>query len=366
MKKQLSNVKMTVISLLVLFNFSFIFSQNFDFTITDANMTVQVGADVCNSVMESGDLLGAFFSNSQGELENAGYQEFLGEQLAIAVWASEAGVGNGFAAGENIQWAMYDSSEGYTILLDSEMNTLPPFSSTFVSNGFGQVISLDVASTGGCADNNDLVSPLDCATASSALGCDFVYNGALISDACPETCDSCEDCSDNNDLVSPLDCATASSALGCDFNYNGVLISDACPETCDSCGGTPPVLGCTDEDAINYDLTATEDDGSCIITGCTCDLATNYLSTATIDDGSCVILSGGCGDSDADNYSGDSCSGSLFVASDCEYASVDVVIGPFDYTITDANMTVQVSSSTATWNGGSPPPNGSLLGAFFY
>ena len=28
-------------------------------------------------------------------------------------------------------------------------------------------------------------------------------------------------------------------------------------------------------------------------------------------------------------------------------------------------MTVQVSGSAATWNGGSPPPNGSLLGAFF-
>ena len=143
-------------------------------------------------------------------------------------------------------------------------------------------------------------------------GCDFTYNGTLISDACPETCDSCEDSSDNNDLVSPLDCATASAALGCDFTYNGTLISVSCPETCDSCGGTAPVLGCTDEDAINYDPTATDDDGSCIITGCTCDLAFNYLSTATIDDGSCVILSGGCGDSNADNYSGDSCSGSVF------------------------------------------------------
>ena len=223
MKKQLLNVKMTVISLLVFFNLSFIFSQNFNFTITDANMTVQVGADVCSSVMDSGDLLGAFFTNSQGELENAGYQEFLGDQLAIAVWASEAGVGNGFAAGESIQWAMYDSSEGSTVLLDSEMNSSPPFSSTFVSNGFGQVTSLAVATSGGCADNND--------------------------------------------LVSPLDCATASAALGCDFTYNGTLISDACPETCDSCGGTAPVLGCTDEDAINYDPTATDDDGSCIITG---------------------------------------------------------------------------------------------------
>ena len=50
---------------------------------------------------------------------------------------------------------------------------------------------------------------------------------------------------------------------------------------------------------------------------------------------------------------------SIFHAPDCQYAPVDVVIGPFDYTITDATVTVQVSGSAVTWNGGSPSPNGS-------
>ena len=103
-------------------------------------------------------IIRVFFTNSQGELENAGYQEFLGDQLAIAVWASEAGVGNGFAAGESIQWAMYDSSEGSTILLDSEMNSSPPFHLRLFQMDLGT--SLAVATSGGCADNNDLVSPL--------------------------------------------------------------------------------------------------------------------------------------------------------------------------------------------------------------
>ena len=51
------------------------------------------------------------------------------------------------------------------------------------------------------------------------------------------------------------------------------------------------VLGCTDPTAVNYDATATVDDGSCIYTvvsGCTDSTATNYDATAMVDDGSCT------------------------------------------------------------------------------
>ena len=47
-------------------------AQDFIYTITDANMTVQVPADVSSDVMDSGDLLGAFFTNGDGDLQNAG------------------------------------------------------------------------------------------------------------------------------------------------------------------------------------------------------------------------------------------------------------------------------------------------------
>jgi len=46
--------------------------------------------------------------------------------------------------------------------------------------------------------------------------------------------------------------------------------------------------GCMDPEAVNYDPTATEDDGSCIRLGCTNSLAVNYNPSATYDDGSCV------------------------------------------------------------------------------
>ena len=65
--------------------------------------------------------------------------------------------------------------------------------------------------------------------------------------------------------------------------------------------------GCTDPMAINFDSTASVDDGSCvvIIEGCTCDEATNYNPIATLDDGSCSfpIPVLGCTYPDANNYS---------------------------------------------------------------
>lgn len=66
------------------------------------------------------------------------------------------------------------------------------------------------------------------------------------------------------------------------------------------------IQGCTNPVAINYDNTATIDDGSCFFTlaGCTYSAADNYNDLATEDDGSCVFNTGtmGCTYSDADNY----------------------------------------------------------------
>jgi plastocyanin len=50
----------------------------------------------------------------------------------------------------------------------------------------------------------------------------------------------------------------------------------------------PPVFGCTDLNANNYDSLATVDDGSCVyVAGCTDSTACNYDPLADVDDGSC-------------------------------------------------------------------------------
>jgi LPXTG-site transpeptidase (sortase) family protein len=73
----------------------------------------------------------------------------------------------------------------------------------------------------------------------------------------------------------------------------------------------PPVSGCTNPLATNYNSLATVDNGTCILPpppavhGCTNSSATNYNSLATVDDGSCVFLPppiSGCTDHAANNY----------------------------------------------------------------
>ena len=56
----------------------------------------------------------------------------------------------------------------------------------------------------------------------------------------------------------------------------------------------PPIYGCTNPDAINYDSDANSDDGSCQILGCTQYDAFGYNPNANIDDGSCIPFYAGC------------------------------------------------------------------------
>jgi hypothetical protein len=65
-----------------------------------------------------------------------------------------------------------------------------------------------------------------------------------------------------------------------------------------------PIEGCTDLTAFNYNASAEVDDGSCeyYVFGCTNPSALNYNPEATINDGSCVAVVEGCTDPEADNY----------------------------------------------------------------
>ena len=136
MKKELFFKRL--LSLVLILCSYFTYGQDFSFTVTDANMTVQVSQNVVlieGAEPECGSLLGGFFTNPDGDLQCAGYQEwctdFSNGQLAIALMASETGLNNGFATGEEITWILQDLS-GNAIVLDVEMNSSPPFSDTFI------------------------------------------------------------------------------------------------------------------------------------------------------------------------------------------------------------------------------------------
>ncbi|MFQ3332221.1 MAG: hypothetical protein ACI8ZH_000102, partial [Flavobacteriales bacterium] len=66
---------------------------------------------------------------------------------------------------------------------------------------------------------------------------------------------------------------------------------------------SPCLLGCMDSSALNYNSTASVDDGSCCyISGCTDSSALNYNPIACIDDSSCIPNVFGCMDAMAYNY----------------------------------------------------------------
>lgn len=105
--------------------------------------------------------------------------------------------------------------------------------------------------------------------------------------------------------VNFVDCATSTGAdLNINFNSTAgqlyfIMIQEQDGDagwTVSGClsvtNNVPPVLGCTDPLANNYNPLATVDDGSCTYnTGCTDPLATNYDPSAVVDDGSCIYPS---------------------------------------------------------------------------
>ena len=78
------------------------------------------------------------------------------------------------------------------------------------------------------------------------------------------------------------------------------------------------VLGCTDSTAVNYDPTATADDGSCFypIFGCTDPLAFNFDPFATADDSSCTYCTGNVLTVDMADSFGDGWNGNVLSVAD--------------------------------------------------
>lgn len=104
-----------------------------------------------------------------------------------------------------------------------------------------------------------------------------------------------------------------------DGYFNGVAVTAnrenvifSCPganSTCVQTAWTPPsgpsiVLGCLDQNAINFNPLANFNDGSCEypVEGCTDDAALNYNDDATVNDDSCEYPVEGCIDPLANNY----------------------------------------------------------------
>lgn len=122
-----------------------------------------------------------------------------------------------------------------------------------------------------------------------------------------------------------LSCAGCDDVNACNYNPQSVIVDNTLceyppnyPANTVDCNGDcindadqdlicdeDEVPGCTNPDADNYDASATDDDGSCILAGCTDPEAQNYNEGATEDNGTCEFLivgTQGCTYGDATNY----------------------------------------------------------------
>jgi len=116
-------------------------------------------------------------------------------------------------------------------------------------------------------------------------------------------CDGCINDTDGDGVCDELEVLGCTDNNACNFDINATEEDGSCQtlDACGVCGGdNSSCSGCTNPAADNYDATALFDDGSCTISGCTNPAADNYNAEANNDDGSCIIS--GCTNPDADNY----------------------------------------------------------------
>lgn len=186
-------------------------------------------------------------------------------------------------------------------------------------------------------DSTALIDDASCVFPGCTNGCACNYNpNACIDDGsceyadalgncggdCSSDMDGDDICDDEDDCVGMLDsCGICNGPgaiydCGCSDIPEGDCDCDGNqPDAIGACGGdcladadgngicdADEVLGCTVEEACNYDENATLNDGSCdflacLVFGCTNNSACNYDVEATVDDGSCKELDncGVCG-----------------------------------------------------------------------
>jgi len=169
--------------------------------------------------------------------------------------------------------------------------------------------------------------------------------------------------SSGNFIVLPIP-----TLLGCTdltmFNYNVIATDDD-----GSC--IAKIFACIDPIAVNYDANANTDDGSCIacVNGCTDATATNYASTATCDDGSCIACVNGCTDATATNYAptatcdDGSCIAVLNGCTDSTASNYNPLANTDDGSCTYPCLLNEVTLTLTdsygdTWNGGTLTING--------
>lgn len=107
------------------------------------------------------------------------------------------------------------------------------------------------------------------------------------------------------------------------------------------------IFGCTDPEALNFNINVTDDDGSCIeiILGCSDQSAYNYNPLANVDDQTCISVILGCMNDNFLEYNENA------NTSDESYCINEIVLGCQDdhYLEYNSNANVDDCSCNTTW-----------------
>ena len=332
----------------VLFSFIFLSQAQCDVSFTTlntgSNMTVLITPGALTGPLVSGDDLGVFYIDTDGEEVCGGSVAWTGGMVQISAFGDDSTTPekDGFLAGESIVFkAKSATGVVYDVIANPE--------STYTTNGQVNVLSMDYTEVD-CSGGGDDTASADCGidytalntgsnmtilvtpsalsgplVAGDPIGVFYTNNEGeeICAGSAAWTAGMLQISAFGDDATTPekdgfvtgenmIWKATSGSVSYLvtstpneTFTANGLTQITGLSYEEMSCGEiVGDVEGWTDPPAINYNPAATIDDGSCIaeVLGCMDELAFNYDATANTDDGSCIAVVLGCTDVTAFNY----------------------------------------------------------------
>jgi len=195
---------------------------DFDYELTGSNQSVLISSSVSvTGAIEDGSVIGAFYTNNDGELKCAGSGLWMNNQsVGLAIWGSLGIEDNGFAQGEELTWFL-ESLDGS--LVELLMIYGDGGANIYQTNSFRWISEIIVVESQGCTDDG------------------FVEYNPFSS-------------IDDGSCVTPV-------IYGC-LNSNSPFYNPNANSADNSCDPLA-IYGCTQAQFYEYNEWATVDDGSC-------------------------------------------------------------------------------------------------------
>jgi len=187
-----------------------------------------------------GDQIGVFYIDDFGQYVCSSTITWTGEVDALVGFGDDSFTSeiDGFFNGDEMLF-FSSSTDGTIYELLPIFDENAPFSSTWQSNGFTNVLSLSVSDFIECADE-EILGCID------STACNYNENATNDDGSCTYVDGICETC--ENGII-----------IDNDADNDGICNDDEIVQ----------VNGCTEENAFNFDSSATNDDGSCcFVNGC--------------------------------------------------------------------------------------------------